>query len=59
MLQRIDLVLQPNLTKLQRPMADYPYGSMSKGRDFLTQLPVSSTDREKIAHGNAELLLRL
>jgi predicted TIM-barrel fold metal-dependent hydrolase len=95
MLQRIDSVLQPNLTKLQRPMADYlreniyytfsgfnftaaflelflqvgvdrimfsadfPYGSMAKGRDFLIQLPVSSTDREKIAHGNAELLLRL
>lgn len=95
MLPRIDLVLQPDLTKLQRPMAvylrenihytfsgfnftaaflelllqvgadrimfsvDYPYGSMVKGRDFLIQLPVSSADREKIAHGNAELLLRL
>lgn len=95
MLSRIDLVLQPKLTKLQRSMAaylrenihytfsgfnftsaflnlllevgvdrimfsvDYPYGSMEKGRAFLTQLPVSSADREKIAHGNAELLLRL
>lgn len=95
MLPRLDLVLQPNLTKLQRPMAaylrenihytfsgfnftaaflnlllevgsdrimfstDYPYGSLEKGRSFLSQLPVSSPDREKIAHGNAELLLRL
>jgi predicted TIM-barrel fold metal-dependent hydrolase len=95
MLQRIDLVLQPNLTKLQRPVAsylrenihytfsgfnftaaflelllqvgvdrimfstDYPYGSMEKGQAFLSQFPVSSADREKIAHGNAELLLRL
>ena len=39
--------------------ADYPYGSMEKGRAFLSQLPVSSSDREKVAHGNAELLLRL
>ncbi|SPF51537.1 Amidohydrolase 2 (fragment) [Candidatus Desulfosporosinus infrequens] len=38
---------------------DYPYGSMEKGRAFLSQLPVSSADKEKIAHGNAELLLRL
>ncbi|SHK04323.1 amidohydrolase family protein [Propionispora hippei] len=95
MLPRIDLVMQPELTKLQRPVAaylrenihytfsgfnftaaflnlllevgvdrimfsaDYPYGSMEKGRAFLAQLPVSSADREKIAHGNAERLLRL
>jgi predicted TIM-barrel fold metal-dependent hydrolase len=95
MLPRIDLVLQPNLTNLQRPMAaylrenihytfsgfnftatflelllqvgvdrimfsaDYPYGSMEKGRAFLSQLPISTADKEKIAHANAELLLRL
>ena len=39
--------------------ADYPYGSMSQAREFLDQLPVSPADKEKIAHGNAELLLRL
>ncbi len=39
--------------------ADYPYGSMSEARQFLDQLPVSPADKEKIAHGNAELLLRL
>jgi predicted TIM-barrel fold metal-dependent hydrolase len=39
--------------------ADYPYGSMSEARQFLEQLPVSPADEERIAHGNAELLLRL
>jgi uncharacterized protein len=39
--------------------ADFPYGSMGRGRAFLEQLPVSPTDREAIAHGNAERLLRL
>lgn len=39
--------------------ADYPYSSMAQARLFLDQLPVSPADREKIAHGNAERLLRL
>ncbi len=39
--------------------ADHPYGSMAKARAFLDQLPVSTADREKIAHGNAERLLKL
>ena len=39
--------------------ADYPFGSMSEARQFLEQLPVSPADKERIAHGNAELLLRL
>ena len=39
--------------------ADYPYGSMSQAHKFLDQLPVSPADKERIAHGNAELLLRL
>ncbi len=38
---------------------DYPYGSMSAARAFLGQLPVSSGDRKKIAHLNAEKLLRI
>ena len=37
--------------------ADYPYGSMEQARAFLDQLPVSSADRERIAHGNAECFL--
>ena len=38
---------------------DYPYGSMPQARAFLDHLPVSSADKERIAHGNAERLLRL
>ena len=30
-----------------------------EARDFLEQLPVSASDRERIAHGNAEALLKL
>ena len=39
--------------------ADYPYSPMAQARDFLDQLPVSPADKHKIAHGNAERLLRL
>lgn len=39
--------------------ADYPHDSMAKARAFLEQLPISTADREKIAHGNAEHLLKL
>ncbi len=39
--------------------ADYPYGSMLEARQFLEQVPVSPADKERIAHGNAEALLRL
>ena len=39
--------------------ADYPYQSMRQARGFLDGLPVSTADRERIAHRNAELLLRL
>jgi predicted TIM-barrel fold metal-dependent hydrolase len=38
---------------------DYPYGSNDEARAFLDGLPVSSPDREKIAHANAERLLKL
>jgi predicted TIM-barrel fold metal-dependent hydrolase len=39
--------------------ADHPYGSMAAARTFLDRLPVSPADRERIAHGNAEALLRM
>jgi predicted TIM-barrel fold metal-dependent hydrolase len=39
--------------------ADHPYASMAAARSFLDQLPVSPKDRERIAHGNAEALLRM
>jgi uncharacterized protein len=38
---------------------DYPYSSNAEGRDFVLGAPISQTDREKIAHGNAERLLGL
>ncbi|MFY9750713.1 MAG: amidohydrolase family protein [Methanoregula sp.] len=39
--------------------ADYPYSSMAEARTFLENLPVSRADKNRIAHGNAERLLRL
>lgn len=38
---------------------DYPFESNRRARDFLDALPVAPSDREKIAHGNADRLLRL
>jgi uncharacterized protein len=39
--------------------ADYPYAPMARARAFLDQLPLSPADKQRIAHGNAERLLRL
>jgi predicted TIM-barrel fold metal-dependent hydrolase len=38
---------------------DYPFSSNEQGKKFLNALPVSAENREKIAHGNAERLLKL
>jgi len=38
---------------------DYPFSDNAAGRAFLDRAPISAADREKIAHGNAERLLRL
>ena len=38
---------------------DYPFASKVRARAFLDTLPVSPADRAKIAHGNADRLLRL
>ena len=38
---------------------DYPFASMAEGRAFLETLPVSQADRVKLAHGNADRLLKL
>lgn len=38
---------------------DYPFSPNAKGRAFLDQLPLSPADKEKIAHGNADRLLKL
>lgn len=38
---------------------DYPYRSMVEAKNFLEQLPLAPADINRIAHGNAERLLRL
>lgn len=38
---------------------DYPYLTMTGGRDWLEALPVTDEERHAIAHGNAEALLRI
>lgn len=38
---------------------DYPYASNARARAFLDTLPISPADLEKIAHGNADRLLKL
>jgi predicted TIM-barrel fold metal-dependent hydrolase len=54
----LDLLLQVGVDRIMFS-ADYPYASMAEAKSFLDKLPVSATDRERIAHGNAERLLRL
>jgi len=55
----LDLLLE--LGGVERIMfsADHPYQSMTQARAFLEQLPVSTADKERIAHGNAERLFQL
>lgn len=54
----LDLMLQVGAERIMFS-TDHPYGSMTEARAFLDGLPVSPADRERIAHGNAEDLLRL
>jgi uncharacterized protein len=54
----LDLLLQVGADRIMFS-TDHPYGSMTEARAFLEQLPASPADKERIAHGNAERLLRL
>ena len=54
----LDLLLNVGVERIMFS-ADYPYASMAQARTFLDQLPVSPADKERIAHGNAECLLRM
>jgi predicted TIM-barrel fold metal-dependent hydrolase len=54
----LDLLFEVGVDRIMFS-ADYPFGSMSQACAFLDQLPVSPADRERIAHGNAELLMKL
>lgn len=54
----LNLLLEVGVSRIMFS-ADDPYQSMSVARAFLQHVPVSEADRENIAHGNAERLLRL
>jgi uncharacterized protein len=54
----LDLFLEVGVDRIMFS-ADHPYASMSRARSFLDQLPVSSSDRERIAHINAANLFRI
>jgi len=54
----LDLLLEVGADRIMFS-ADYPYSSMAEARTFLNQIPVSPADKERIAYGNAERLLRL
>jgi uncharacterized protein len=54
----LDLLLQVGVERIMFS-TDHPYAPMQEARNFLDQLPVSPTDREKISHANAERLLGL
>lgn len=54
----LDLLLQVGADRIVFS-ADYPYQSMEWAMAFLDQLPVSPVDKERIAHGNAERLLKI
>ena len=54
----LDLLLEVGVDRIMFS-ADHPYASMQEARAFLDRLPVSTADRERIAHHNAERLLKL
>ena len=55
--QFLDLLLQVGVDRIMFS-TDHPYSSMKEARDFLDRLPISPSDKERIAHGNAERLFR-
>jgi uncharacterized protein len=54
----LDLLLEVGVDRIMFS-ADHPYQSMAQARAFLEQIPVSASDKERIAHGNAEKLFGL
>jgi uncharacterized protein len=54
----LDLLLEIGADRIMFS-ADYPYQSMATACAFLETMPVSAADRERIAHGNAEKLLKV
>ena len=54
----LDLLLEVGVDRIMFSI-DYPYASMAQGREFLNKLSISPADKERIAHVNAENLLRI
>lgn len=54
----LDLMLQVGVDRIMFS-TDYPYAPMAEARAFLDHLPISTADRERIAHGNAERLFKM
>jgi hypothetical protein len=54
----LDLLLEVGVERIMFS-ADYPYEPMEDARLFLDHVPVSTVDRERIAHGNAERLFNM
>jgi predicted TIM-barrel fold metal-dependent hydrolase len=54
----LDLMLQVGVDRIMFS-TDHPYSSMADARRFLDQLPVSSADKLRIAHENAQRLFGL
>lgn len=54
----LDLVSQVGVDRIMFS-ADHPYRPMGEAVRFLEGAPLSPADRERIAHGNAERLLRM
>ena len=54
----LDLLLEVGVERIMFS-CDHPYASMAEARAFLDHIPVSTADRERIAHGNAEQLFKL
>ncbi len=54
----LNLLLQVGSNRIMFS-CDYPYSSTAEAHTFLERLPVCPADKEQIAHGNAERLLRL
>ena len=54
----LNLLLEVGVDRIMFSCDD-PYQSMKEAREFLQHIPVSDVDRDRIAFGNAEKLLRL
>jgi uncharacterized protein len=54
----LELLLEVGVDRMMFS-TDYPYQSMAQATAFLADIPVSPDDRERIAHGNAEKLMRV